>query len=63
MYLLVCLGMSRSQKRAANPLKLQLQLAVSQLIWEPKSGPLEEQQVPVIDESSVQHQTSNLIRS
>lgn len=55
--------MPRSQKRAVNPLKLQLQLSVRQLIWEPESGPLEEQQVSVIEESSVQHQTSNLITS
>lgn len=42
-------------------LKLELQVAVSPLISEPKSGSLEEQQVPFIAESSVQQQTSNLI--
>lgn len=42
-------------------LKLELQVAVSPLISEPKSGSLEEQQVPFIAESSVQRQTSNLI--
>lgn len=51
----------RSQERAVNPLKLELQVAVSHLIWEPKSGPLEEQQVPFPAESSRQRQPSKLI--
>lgn len=64
MYVSVSLSgyvVPRSQKRAGNPLKLELQVAVSHLIWEPKSGPLEEQQVPFTAESSVQCQTSNLV--
>lgn len=62
MCLSVCLGViPRSQRRAVDLLKLELQVAVSPLISEPKSGPLEEQQVPFIAESSVQRQTSNLI--